>query len=548
MAEAARLRVHDVLINDVVAISSSPFTIGRREVNSLRLGGAEVSRDHAEIVRDGSSYVLRDKASRYGTFVNDVRITECTLAGGDRIRLGRSGGAELEFDLGERSHSISSGPLAASIGDLHQVAALLEGLVALGHARVLPEVLALVLDSAITLSGAERGFIMLASRDGVLEFELGRGRDRATLAVDTFRTSRKIPEAAFATGEIQVVRDLLEGDVSSAHSDTRALGIRHVLCAPLRVMRFAESGDSSGEERRLGVLYLDGRERGTLLSSTVRSALTALASEAAVAIENARLYREAAEKARMDQELRVAADIQALLLPHGSIETAVVEAAATSIACRSIGGDFFDYTDQAGGRFAFTLGDVAGKGPSAALLAALVQGMFSLAVQEGCSPASVVSRVNAALCRRGLESRFATLVHGVLAADGRLVYCNGGHNPPFVIGPSGVTRLDVGGTVVGLFEDTTYCDGVVQLSPGDRVLLFSDGVSEATAAGGEEYGDHRILALLQAMHATAPQADACRLVEALVADVRAFAAGAPQSDDVTAMVINYRLQPLHATT
>jgi serine phosphatase RsbU (regulator of sigma subunit) len=422
------------------------------------------------------------------------------------------------------------------VGDLRQVAALLEGLRALGSGRVLQEVLALVLDSVIEISGAERGFIMLSSATGDLEFKLGRGRGKQTLVYETFQTSRKIPEEVFRTGEARVVADLLDSGLADVHVGTVALGIRHVLCAPLNLVRYVESADARSEDRRIGVLYLDSREKGTLLSSATRVGLETMANEAAVAIENARLYRETLEKARMEQEMRIAAEIQQALLPQAVVDESWVEAAAASIPCRSIGGDFYDYVSQARGAFGFTLGDVAGKGPPAALLSALLQGMFAGQWQGAEVPSVVVSRVNEALYRRGIESRFVTLLFGVLERDGRLTYCNAGHNPPFVIGAAGVRRLEVGGPVVGLLQGIPYLHESVQLNPGDRVIVFSDGVSEAMSHTGEEFGDER---LLEALHAGG-DIGAEALVDHLIAAVRVFTHGAAQSDDITAMVVRYR--------
>ncbi len=536
----ARLDVRDGRGDRTVTITTSPFTIGRREMNALQLGGAEVSRQHAHIVIEGTRYILRDLDSRFGTYVNDARITEYVLRPGDRIRLGINGGAELVFDLGDVTGSLSTGLLSHPVSDVHQVAVLLETLRALGHARVLQEVLALVLDSAIALSGADRGFIMLASPEGRLEFKLARGNGKQTLDDATFRTSRKIPEAAFATGQMQVVRDLVEDDAAGEHPETREFGIRQVLCVPLHLVRLVEAADAHPDERRLGVLYLDGRKAGALLSETVRSGLETLAGEAAVAIQNARLYRAAVEKARIDQELHIAADIQRMLLPQAPIDKPCVEAAAVSLPCRSIGGDFFHYADQDEGRFAFTLGDVAGKGPPAALLSALLLGMFSLALVGNEAPASVVALVNGALCRRAIEGRFATLFHGVLDRSGCLRYCNAGHDAPVVLGRSGVRRLEAGGPVVGLFADAPYDQGVVQLLPGDRIVVFSDGVSEAVGHDGEEFGDDRVFALLETVLAASPDTSAENLLTALTDGVAGFSAGTPQYDDITAMVVRYR--------
>ena len=366
-----------------VRIDKAPFRLGRRSGSDLVLPQGDVSRDHAEIVAAESGYAIRDRGSRHGTFVNDQPVTERGLADGDRIRLGR-GGAELVFRLPGPVTTIAAGvggELAAA-ADLRQVAALLDGLRALGSARVLDDVLALVMDSAIAVSGAERGFIMLANDDGALELKMARSCGRQTLPGGGFETSRKIPEEVFRTGRTRIEADLLDGDLADVHVGTVALGIRHVLCVPLRLMRFSDAADAGSaadddQPRRIGVLYLDSRDRATLLSLGTEGALETLANEAAVAIQNAELYRAALENAKLEREMRTAAEIQQALLPNRQRSGAFFEAAAATLPCRSIGGDFFDYIDRPDGGLAFALGDVAGKGPPAALLGALMQGSLA---------------------------------------------------------------------------------------------------------------------------------------------------------------------------
>jgi phosphoserine phosphatase RsbU/P len=535
----ARLEVTDALGRRVVPIGKAPFEIGRRETNDLRLAGSEVSRDHAEIDTVDNTYVLRDRSSRYGTYVNGEQVTERTLVHGDRIRLGRSGGAEMVFLTAESQSAPERTATTTAVGDLRQIATLLEGLRALGTGRVLDDVLSMVLDSAIEVSGAERGFIMLAPADGDLEFKMARGRGHLTLPGSSFATSRKIPEEVFRTGAPRLVADLLDGDLASVHMGTVALGIRNVLCVPLRLVRYLDKAEAVGEERRIGVLYLDSREKGILMSSSTRAALETLATEAAVAIENARLYRETMEKARMEQEMRIAAEIQQALLPKMGRSGSFFNAAAASLPCRSIGGDFYDYVDLPTGALGFALGDVAGKGPPAALLSAMMQGMFAAQAATSDSPSQTIARVNMALYRRGIESRFVTLMYGALRPDGRLTYCNAGHNPPLVIsGRSGalsVRRLECGGPIVGLFETATYDEETVTLAKGDWLIVFSDGVSEAMSLSAEEYEEERIVKCVEKNIALEPR----RMLEALFTDVRDFTRGAPQSDDITAMVLRY---------
>ncbi|MBI2221934.1 MAG: SpoIIE family protein phosphatase [Acidobacteria bacterium] len=532
----ASLEVIDAHGRRLVSIDQETFTIGRKETNHLRLSGSEVSRDHAEISRQAGRFTVRDRGSRYGTFVNGDQVTERELAHGDRIRLGRAGGAELVFLAAAAAPFQTDRATSTAIGDLRQIAALLEGLRALGSGRVLDDVLALVLDSAIEVGGAERGFIMLAAPDGELEFKLARGRGRLTLPGGTFMTSRKIPEEVFRTGEARIVADLLDGELANAHMGTVALGIRNVLCVPLRLVRYIDRADQAGEERRIGVLYLDSREKGSLLSSSTRTALETLATEAAVAIENARLYRETLEKARLEQEMRIAAEIQQALWPRATQAGPFFRAAAASIPCRSIGGDFFDYINLGDSAFGFALGDVAGKGPPAALLSALMQGIFAAQAASTLGPAATIRLVNAALVRRGIESRFVTIFYATLTRDGRLTYCNAGHNPPLLVGKRALRKLEVGGPIVGLFEAASFDEETLMLTPGDRLVIFSDGVSEAVNAGGEEYGEPRIIDVLQQR----PDADEpSDVLEGLLSSVREYATGVPQADDITAMVLRY---------
>lgn len=536
MVPEASLEVIDAFGRRVVPIDKSQYNIGRRESNDLRLSGSEVSREHAEITSTAGRFTLRDRSSRYGTFVNGEQISERVLAPGDKIRLGRSGGAELTFLVEGAPGSITTDrATTTAIGDLRQIAALLEGLRALGSGRVLDDVLALVLDSAIEVSGAERGFIMLSGAAGELEFKLARGRGRLTLPGGSFHTSRKIPEEVFRTGEARIVADLFDGDLANVHMGTVALGIRNVLCVPLRLVRYIDRAEQAGEERRIGVLYLDSREKGSLLSSSTRTALETLATEAAVAIENARLYRETLEKARLEQEMRIAAEIQQALWPRALQSGPYFRAAAASLPCRSIGGDFFDYINFGERAFGFALGDVAGKGPPAALLSALLQGIFAAQATSKLGPADTVAIVNSALVRRGIENRFVTLFYAVLTRDGALTYCNAGHNPPLLIGRAGLRKLELGGPIVGLFQHAKFEEETLQLSAADQILIFSDGVSEAVNASGEEYGEARVIDLVTTSRDDEPSA----VLQRVFTSVRDYAAGTPQGDDITAMVLRY---------
>ena len=390
----------------------------------------------------------------------------------------------------------------------------------------------LVLDTAIEVSGAERGFIMLVTPDGTLEFRRGRGRHNVSLPGSQFQTSRQIPEEVYRTGQTRVVKDLQDALVAPDHEGTIALGIRNVLCAPLQMVRYVDTGEATGDEGRIGVLYLDSRERSTLRSSSMKAALETLANEAAGAIENARLYREAQDRARLDQDLRTAREFQQALLPKAAPSLGYFEAAASMLPCRMIGGDFFEYVPLPDGELGFTLGDVAGKGAPAGLLGARIQEIFSAHAPLLIEPAPTVAKINATLLRRSLEARFVTMVYGILSSDGRLRYCNAGHNYPVLVTADGVRRLETGGLIVGLFDDAEFEEETLRLTPGDLLVVFSDGISEAMDAQGEEFGDARIIECVGGSERE-PEAVLNRLFEQL----RQFTGDEPQGDDMTALVL-----------
>ncbi|MEO8260288.1 MAG: SpoIIE family protein phosphatase [Acidobacteriota bacterium] len=531
---APRLMVTDPLGQRIITIDKPLITLGRRSESDVRVQGAGVSRLHADILTEGGVCRLRDCDSRFGTFVNDERTTDRVLVHGDRLRLGQSDDTDIVFFVGDEAPSHERSAVAAAI-EIRHMAGLLEGLRALGSGRVLDDVLTLVLDSAIDVTGAERGFIMLASPAGQLEFKLARSRGHLTLSGRTFATSRKIPETVFATGEQAIVEDLLDGDLAQLHTGTVALGIRHVLCTPLRLVRYVERADERTDEKMIGVLYLDSRERGALRSSAARAALETLSTEAAIAIENARLYREAIERAKLEQELKVAAAIQQSLLPAAGRSGGFFSAAGASMPCRSVGGDFFDYVDLPTGQFGFIVGDVAGKGSPAALLAAALLGMFSAEATYQQNAAPLLTRLNRGLFRRAIDARFLTSFYGMLGPDGSLTYSNGGHNAPILVTADGVRRLDTGGVVLGVFEDAVFEEETLSMRPGDVVVAFSDGVSEAMNEAGDEFTDQRLLASIEAHRSKPPQ----QLLEALLADVRSFCGQATPNDDVTMVVVRY---------
>lgn len=241
------------------------------------------------------------------------------------------------------------------------------------------------------------------------------------------------------------------------------------------------------------------------------------------------------EKARLDQELKTAAQVQGTLLSRNLHVGNFYEAIGDSAPCRTIGGDFFDFTEIPSGGLAIAIGDVAGKGPPAALLAAMLQGMLAVEAQGQANPSDVMSRLNQALLGRHLGAQFATLVYGVLSPGGRFTYCNAGHNPPILFTGNRIVRFRTGGLVVGGLPEATFEEECIELQPGDTVVLFTDGVTEARNSDAEEFGEERLIACLAALQ----RESAPVIVKNALEVVRAFCGDAQPGDDITLAVIRF---------
>jgi serine phosphatase RsbU (regulator of sigma subunit) len=246
--------------------------------------------------------------------------------------------------------------------------------------------------------------------------------------------------------------------------------------------------------------------------------------------------QERLEKARVDKELRTAADVQRALLPRTAQLGRFCESVGDSVPCRAIGGDFFEFVELPSGDAGIVMGDVSGKGPAAALLAALLQGMLAVEAPAGGGPAATLSRINRRLAARQLESRFATLVYGILSSDGRLVYSNAGHNPPVLLTCNGMRRLAAGGPIVGAFGDAVFEEETLQLQGGETLVMFTDGVTEARGAGDEEFGEHRLMECLSLGAMSEPAV----LLNRIFAAVREFCQQVDQNDDITVTVTRFK--------
>ena len=274
-------------------------------------------------------------------------------------------------------------------------------------------------------------------------------------------------------------------------------------------------------------------------------------------IQEARTKRQAAHDherlVALARELDVAKRIQQSIVPRQFPpfpHRADVAVHASMRPARSVGGDFYDYFFIDDHRLAFAIGDVTGKGVPAALYMAVSRTLLRATAARGSSPSVCLASVNDALCAEDVGGMFVTCFYGVLdTRSGSIEMCNAGHNPPYILRADGLVEPtpQAGGFMLGMFADTAYESATVHLGPGDSLVLYTDGVTEAVNAGDDQYEEERLEVTLQRLATTGPPVTAEQLVDGVMADVEQFVSGAPQADDITLLVLTWAAQAIAAT-
>ncbi len=284
-----------------------------------------------------------------------------------------------------------------------------------------------------------------------------------------------------------------------------------------------------------GLLAVFNKKAKLGFSADDQRLLAIIASESAQVIENARLAEKEKTLLHVQEELRLAYEIQNNLLPKEAPRLAGYDIAGKSIPAKEVGGDYFDFLAVEEQKMAFCLGDVSGKGLPAALLMANLQAAVRGQAMAGTSLTACLERANALLFHNTSPEKFATLFFGCLDAAGHVLhYCNAGHNHPFLIGnDKKPLRLSAGGLALGCFESFPFEESQVALKPGDMLIVFSDGISEALNGAEEEFGEAR----LSEMAAANRGASAAELIEKILQSVGAHAGNLPQMDDMTLLVV-----------
>lgn len=401
------------------------------------------------------------------------------------------------------------------------------------------ELLRVIMETAAKTLRAEGASVILVDKEkDELYFEVATGEKGDEVREIRLRMGEGIAGWVAQTGESVLIPDAASDPRWSNRVSNRVgMPTRNMICVPVV---------SNGET--LGVLQVINRRRGGTFRGSDLKLLELIASPAAVALENMLLYealvksmetlRETtAAKERMESELKIARDIQRSFLPGEELAAGHVTLAAKLAPAREVGGDLYHFLDIGGGRLLLCLGDVSDKGMPAALFMSGLMIWIKANSRAYDSPAAIVAGINREMSSED-STMFATMFLAILdTADGILKYCDAGHCTPYLLGPDGeVEPLPTAKALpVGVFEETPYEDREAKLVPGQSLILYTDGITEAESPGGEWFGTNGLLQALSDCRGLAPR----ETTAALVARAQAFAAGHPPSDDIAVMAVRY---------
>jgi serine phosphatase RsbU (regulator of sigma subunit) len=527
-----------------VILEQVPFTIGRHPENNLVLRDTRISRNHARITNHNGQFLVEDLRSRHGVYVNGERIEQRALHNADRIDFGFQDSYRITFSLDEGDLSrildrFQPPSVTGGSNNLGKLRALVEVARALQSSLSIDDVLTAVVDAALAVTGTERGFLLLRDGSG-LDVKVARERGGTPLS----NTDLKVPTSVIQRA-LKQRRELLSMSFDPAeeqgirpNTTIADLELRSVVCVPLVRVRAggAEETMISSLDDTVGLLYMDSRESHADLSAGNRELLQTLALEASTILENARLLQEERVKQRMEEELDIARQIQTSLLPTELPSSGWFRAAGSSIASHQVGGDYFDVHEIGPDAWSVVIADVSGKGVSSALLASFLQGAFLLAADSPSHITSMMGRMNHYLLERTKGEKYATVFYGIVERSGAFHWSNAGHCAPVVAHADGqITTLATTGLPIGMIDGAQYTADQVQLTPGDKVVLYTDGLTEAQDPEDRFFGVARLRELLQSKAAETSAEVHGDILNA----VEAFAEGTVLADDVTVVVIEY---------
>jgi len=523
-----------------VPLTGERLAIGRSSAAELCFPeDAGLSRQHFAFESEGEDWTVQDLGSKNGTFVNDIPLkARLILKPGDRITAGHlvvvysppsnvTSPGVVVFE-GSDSSSPTTSTVFTNLEAANQtmqierpgtratapMQALIRAGQELSENRPLADLFPVILDLAIQAVNAQRGVLLLLEGDTLVpKAHKGEG----------FRISTLVRDRVLSEKSSILVRDAQLDDAFKARMSIVEQKVHTMMSVPLQT-----------KERIIGLIYVDSPFVLREFTKDDLSLLTVMANVMAIRIENARLAEIEEADRLMKRDLSQAAGVQRSTLPDAAPQVRGADLAGFNAPCRTVGGDYYDFFPYPDGRVGLALGDVSGKGMPASLMMMGLHARVQVLAEDPSDLAALMTRLNKATCVKCPSNRFITFFFCVLdASTGELRFANAGHNPPIVVRATGeVEMLEGGGPVLGILPAAPYAERRVHLAEGDMLVLYSDGVTEANNPNFDEFGEDRLIDLVQRYR----NDPAGAIVQAITRSVTDFAAGAPQADDITLLV------------
>jgi sigma-B regulation protein RsbU (phosphoserine phosphatase) len=509
----------------LVSSKKGLLRIGRLPESEIYLDEPVVSRRHADIYKSDSAYYVKDMGSRNGTLVNGERISRPTeISSGDTVGIGNSriifepteGISFLkERGAAEPTSSVSLGVPTPTGAQMMAPLVLLETVADIATQMVQDKPLEALMDSILSLcvdkTHAERAAIMLFDEDNNLvpRAYLSRAKTNTQFAI-----SSSIARQAIDSNQAILVKDVAGDDNLRMSESIASLKIRSAICTPLW------NGEDTEAEHQFGEIDL-------LFYST-------LSGMVAEKIQNAMLADIAREKRRLDAELEIATAIQHRLFPAKIPKIEGYDLSAFNRPCNEVGGDYFDIIRVRGGA-GMAIADVSGKGIGAAMLMSNLQAILQIRAGEFGDPCLLMECMNEDVSTRVGEGQFITMFYlNLNPEEGRIRYCNAGHNPPYLLRRTGdLVTLEVSGMPLGILPELKYETSEVEIASGDVLLLYSDGITECMDRREDQFGEERLKEVLR----ESAEGDAHAIKGAIFSAVDTFRQDEPFSDDMTLIVL-----------
>lgn len=545
----------------VYSLREDIVTLGRSASSSIQVVDKRASRHHLTLTRTSSGYMAEDLNSKNGTLVNDKVLTgPVMLSSGDRILLGDTV-LVYERDPGEteepRADSTKSGSVKLVSGEvgamreevridsshpLLSVQPVLRDVLADPFERLkviyqvadsirsemrIEDLLRKIMNALWNVVNPYRGVILLRDEtDQTLEPVVVRTRDDE---YEQISISSGIVERCMEERVAILVKDAPSDMRFSANESVIISKIKSVICAPL-----------VWQDDVLGVLYIDSQTPGAVsYTNDELELVTGIANQAALAITNARLHRQAIETQKLEKELEIARTIQMNLLPRTYPDVAHLSLSAMSMPAKQVGGDYYDYVPMPDGRLAIVMADVSGKGVAAAILSATVRASIRTEAHAShVSVQDVVATINQWTCSDTTNDMFVTMFYAIYdPVLMTLEYTNAGHCFPLLFHADGTCQtLEKGGPFLGIMEQQKFESECVPLAPGDTLIFYTDGITDSHNSERETFGTQRLHEVITRNLNASAEEMRDRIYEA----TEKFRGGVEQFDDLSILVMKVR--------